>query len=108
MKNSKIQKSKSSKSNNSKELWFLCIALQLNEIYLPMKFNVDALHSFKVMFRTKKGRTDGQTDRQTDGRVNHYMPPFGGIKQLSTAFIVCYKFKKGGFDFHMHSSGEFL
>jgi len=65
MKNSKIQKSKSSKSNNSKELWFLCIALQLNEIYLPMKFNVDALHSFKVMFRTKKGRTDGQTDRRT-------------------------------------------
>ena len=37
---------------------FLCTALLLNEIYLPMKFHVDALHSFKVMRRTKKGRTD--------------------------------------------------
>jgi len=26
---------------------------------------------------------------------------------LSTAFIVCFKIKHGGFDFHMHSSGEF-
>jgi len=25
----------------------------LNKIYLPMKFHVDALHSFKVMLRTK-------------------------------------------------------
>jgi len=37
-----------------------------------MKFHVDALHSFEVMLWTKKGRTDGW--------VNHYMPPFGGIK----------------------------
>ena len=44
------------------ELWFLCTALLLNEIYLPMKFHVDALHSFEVMLRTKKGRTDGQTE----------------------------------------------
>jgi len=29
------------------ELWFLWTALLLNEIYLPMKFNVDALHNFK-------------------------------------------------------------
>jgi len=35
------------------ELWFLCTALLLNEIYLPMKFHVNALHSFKVMLRTK-------------------------------------------------------
>jgi len=35
------------------ELWFLCTALLLNEIYLPMKFHVDALHSFKVMLWTK-------------------------------------------------------
>jgi len=35
------------------ELWFLCTALLLNEIYLPIKFHVDALHSFKVMLRTK-------------------------------------------------------
>jgi len=33
-----------------------------------MKFHVDALHNYA---RDKKG---------TDGRVNHYMPPFGGIK----------------------------
>jgi len=48
------------------ELWFLCIALLLNEIYLPMKFHVDALYSIKVMLRTKKGRTDKLTDWQTD------------------------------------------
>ena len=42
-----------------------------------MKFHVDALYSFKVMLRTKKGQTDGLTD----GRVNYYMPPFGGIKK---------------------------
>jgi len=35
------------------ELWFLCTALLLNEIYIPMKFQVNALHSFKVMLRTK-------------------------------------------------------
>jgi len=64
------------------ELWFLCTALLLNEIYLPMKFHVDALHSIKVMLRTKKGWTDRQTDRRTDGQVNHYMPPFGGIIKL--------------------------
>jgi len=28
------------------ELWFLCTACPLNEIYLPVKFHVDALHSF--------------------------------------------------------------
>ena len=35
------------------ELWFLCTALLLNEIYMPMKFHVNALHSFKVMLQTK-------------------------------------------------------
>jgi len=34
------------------KLWFLCTALLLNDIYLPMKFHVDTLHSFKVMLRT--------------------------------------------------------
>ena len=53
------------------ELLFLCTACLLNEIYLPMKFHVDALHSFKVMLWTKKWRTDGLTD---------FMAPFGGIK----------------------------
>jgi len=33
-------------------------------------FYVDALHSFKVMLRTKKGQTDGWRDRQTDGRTS--------------------------------------
>jgi len=48
-----------------------------------MKFDVDALHSFKVMLWTKKGLTDGRiglTDGRTDGQVDYYMPPFGGIK----------------------------
>ena len=35
--------------------------MKLNEIYLPIIY-VDALHSFKVMLQTKKGRTDGLTD----------------------------------------------
>jgi len=35
------------------ELLFLSSALLINEIYLPMKFHVDDLHSFKVMLRTK-------------------------------------------------------
>jgi len=34
------------------KLWLLCTALLLNEIYLPMKFHVDALHYLKVMLRT--------------------------------------------------------
>jgi len=58
------------------ELWFLCNALLLNEIYLPMKFHVCALHSFNVILQAKKG-----TGGQTDGRVDYYMPPFGGIKR---------------------------
>jgi len=56
------------------ELRFLCTALLVIEIFLPMKFHVDALHSFKVMLRTKKRRTDIQVD--------YYMPPFGGIKGI--------------------------
>ena len=35
------------------ELWFLCTALFLNDIYLPMTFCFDVLHNFKVMLRTK-------------------------------------------------------
>jgi len=69
------------------ELWFLCPALFTNEIYLPMKFHVDALHNFKVILRTKKdGQTDGRrTDgRRTDGRMNESIiichPSGGGIK----------------------------
>ena len=67
-------------TNAPEELWFLCTALLLNEIYLPMKFHVNALYSFKVMLRTKKGRTDRQVDYQ--------MPPFGGIKIVHTFVVV--------------------
>ena len=35
------------------ELWFLCTALLLNEIYLPMIFQVSSLNMFRVMLRTK-------------------------------------------------------
>jgi len=35
------------------ELWFLCTALLLNEIYLPMKFQVSSLNTYWVMLRTK-------------------------------------------------------
>jgi len=31
----------------------MCTAFLLNEIYLPMKFHVNALYSFKVMLQTK-------------------------------------------------------
>jgi len=62
------------------ELWFLCTALFLSEIYLPMKFHVDALQGFKVMLRTKKGRTDGRSD----GQVDYYMPPL-------LKFVFCLK-----------------
>ena len=44
------------------ELWFLCTALLLNDIYLPMKFHVNALHSFKVMLRTKFKNENEQRD----------------------------------------------
>ena len=41
----------------------------MSSIYIvPMKFHVDALHSFEVMLRTKQGRTDGLTEGRTDGR----------------------------------------
>ena len=34
------------------KLWFLCTALPLDKIYLPMKFHVDNSNSFCVMLRT--------------------------------------------------------
>ena len=34
--------------------WFLCTALFLNEIYLPMKFQVDTSYTFLNMARTRK------------------------------------------------------
>jgi len=49
-----------------------------------MKFHVDVLHYFKVMLRTKKGRTDGHTEGLTDGGTDGwtsrllYAHPLGG------------------------------
>jgi len=92
----KIQEWKWTKDNNPKsnsfELWFFCTALLLNRIHLSMKFHVDALNSFKVMLRTKKdGTTDWRTDWLTDGRVDYYMPTFGGIKRFAYLVrIICY------------------
>jgi len=60
-------------------LWFLCTALLLNEIYLAMEFPVDALHSFRVMLRTKKRWTDGRTDGQVDYYICH---PSGALKEI--------------------------
>ena len=35
------------------ELWFLCTALLINEIYLPIKFQANSFCSIRVMLRTK-------------------------------------------------------
>ena len=51
------------------KLWLLCTALLRNEIYKPIKFHVDVLHTLH-MLRTKKGRTDGLTDWLTDWRTD--------------------------------------
>jgi len=37
----------------SLRLWFLCTALLPNVIYIPMKFHVNALYSFKVILQIK-------------------------------------------------------
>ena len=54
------------------ELWFLCIALLLNKIYLPMKFQVSSLNTYGVMLRTKfkndKG-TKGNNSKNMMSRV---------------------------------------
>jgi len=68
------------------ELWFLCSALLLNEINLPMKFHVDALHSFEVILRTKKGRTDGRAGGRTDGRTSQSLQ-----YHQSKAYSLCTK-----------------
>jgi len=35
------------------ELWFLCTAHLLNELYLPMTFQISSLNTFRVMLQTK-------------------------------------------------------
>ena len=49
------------------------------------KFGEDRMKTVTVRERKRKvWRTDGPTDRRTDGRTDgqcdHYMPPYGGIK----------------------------
>ena len=44
-----------------------------------------ALHSFKVMLWTKKLWMDGRTD----GRVDYYMTPFGGITITLKPPVLC-------------------
>ena len=82
------------------KLWFLCSALLLNKIYLPMKFHVDTTYSFRVMLRTKfrtDKRTNGQTDKQTDGRTDKAAticspdPWSGSIKSYGPDKL-CWKF----------------
>jgi hypothetical protein len=47
----------SKRGDNSKmrltELWFFCIVLLLNEIYLSTMFHVDISYGFRVMFQPK-------------------------------------------------------
>ena len=38
---------------SKQELWFLCTALSLGEIYPPMKFHNPSLNNFGDMLRTK-------------------------------------------------------
>jgi len=59
--NSRMKMNKGQLLQKYESLSYGFCALHLNEIYLPMKFHVDALHSFKVMLRIKKGWTDGRT-----------------------------------------------
>jgi len=69
----KIQEWKWTKDNNSKsmKLWVMVLVQCTSPQWdlLPMKFYVDALYRFKVIFQTKKG-TDGPTDWRMDGRTD--------------------------------------
>jgi len=66
---------------------FLCNALILNEIYLPMNFYVDALYSFKVAPDKKgtDGRTEGRTSRLLYAILRRHinrLPKSRGFRQL--------------------------
>jgi hypothetical protein len=50
-------------------LSFLCAALLLNEIYVPLKFQVDTLTLCEIMLRTKSMR-----NKQEHLWAEHYMP----------------------------------
>ena len=52
VKSEKLQRAITQKLSKQ-ELWFFCTALLLNEIYLPMKFQIDISYSLRVMLRTK-------------------------------------------------------
>ena len=63
------------------QLWFLCTALLLNEIYLPMKIHVMLMPCIVLKLCFGQKRADGCPNRMMDRRVDYYMPPFGGIKR---------------------------
>ena len=56
-------------------------ALHFSSMRSIIKFHVDALHSFKVMLQTKKGRTDGRTSQLLYATLR-------GHKKLSVAHTV--------------------
>jgi len=60
------------------DLWFLCTALPLNDIYLPTTFLVDTFCSFRVISRKAwwgwmDRQTYPRTDARTDGQSGHQM-----------------------------------
>ena len=70
---------------NVQELWFLCMTRRLNVLYKCMKFRWIISNGYHVIERTRfcDGQTTpGNTDRQTDSRVqgenNMSSGPSGG------------------------------
>ena len=60
----------------SKELWFMCTALPLDEIYPPTKFHNHSLYSLGDMHRKKfklKKKTKGNNSKIKQAKVKVYM-----------------------------------
>jgi len=73
------------------DLWFLCTALLLIEIYLHTRFLVDISCSYRVRSRTSLmwtgGRTDGQTGGHKNGKCGGYLLLYNhklGLIQINT------------------------
>jgi len=67
------------------EVRFLSNALLLNEMYIPTKFLVVISCSFRVMSRTRCGRTDVHTDGHTGGQTDKAATicfPYGEHKNI--------------------------
>jgi hypothetical protein len=79
------------------ELSFMCTVLLLNEVYPPMKFQVDTSNSFLDILRTKmsEGRTDGWMDGRTEGQTDgdyFYIPSrlsAGDKKNKGPSTVLC-------------------